>query len=104
MLEAPRSLSKAVPARINVEVALGVPSRQEIVVVELEAGESVARAVAASGLLERFPQVDRSDLEFAVFGCRVAADAPLSEGDRVEILRPLRVDPKEARRLRARRR
>lgn len=97
-------MSEAVPERIRVEVALGLPSRQAIVAVELEAGESVARAVAASGLLERFPEVDHTDLVFAVFGHRVPADALLVEGDRVEILRPLQVDPKEARRLRARKR
>lgn len=97
-------MSEAAPGRIRVEVALGVPSRQAIVVVELEAGASVSRAVAASGLLERFPEVDHADLVFAVFGSRVKADAPLAEGDRVEILRPLQVDPKEARRLRARKR
>lgn len=97
-------MSEAVPERIRVEVALGLPSRQAIVVVELEAGESVARAVEASGLRERFPEVDHTDLVFAVFGHRVTADALLVEGDRVEILRPLQVDPKEARRLRARKR
>jgi putative ubiquitin-RnfH superfamily antitoxin RatB of RatAB toxin-antitoxin module len=72
--------------------------------VAIEAGATVHQAVVASGLLERFPEVDRSDLAFAIFGTRVRADAPLHEGDRVEILRPLQVDPKEARRLRARKR
>lgn len=97
-------MSGAAPERIKVEVALGLPSRQAIVVLEVEAGESVARAVAASGLLQRFPEVDHADLVFAVYGSRVPADAPLRDGDRVEILRPLQVDPKEARRVRARKR
>ena len=38
---------------------------------------------------------------YAVFGVKAALDKPLDEGDRVELLRPLQLDPKEARRRRA---
>jgi uncharacterized protein len=60
-------------------------------------GDAVQAALAAWGLA--WPQ----GAVVAVWGRKVAADQLLREGDRVEILRPLQVDPKEARRLRYRR-
>ncbi len=44
--------------------------------------------------------LDPAQLTFAVFGRRATRETPLIEGDRVELLRPLQVDPKEARRRR----
>ena len=77
------------------EVLLALPRAHRSVVVELQAGATVADAVAASGL-----PLDGID-GYAVYGVRSAADAALNEGDRVELLRPLQLDPKEARRRRA---
>ena len=69
--------------------------------VELTRGQTVADALAAS---ERAAQIaaTRGDLSFAVFGKQVSSDRVLVPGDRLELLRPLTVDPKEARRRRAR--
>ena len=80
---------------MRVEVVLALPRAHRTVVVELPEGATAGDAVAASGL-----PMDGID-GLAVFGVRVAADAPLREGDRVELLRPLVMDPKEARRRRA---
>jgi putative ubiquitin-RnfH superfamily antitoxin RatB of RatAB toxin-antitoxin module len=80
---------------MRVEVVFALPRTHRSVTVELPAGARVADAVAASGL-----GVDGVD-GYAVFGERVTAATVLEEGDRVELLRPLRVDPKDARRLRA---
>lgn len=80
---------------MRVEVVLALPRDHRSVVVELVPGATVADAVAASGL--PLAGIDGH----AVFGVRAAADAPLREGDRVELLRPLLLDPKEARRRRA---
>ena len=44
--------------------------------------------------------LDLASLAFAIFGRRATPDTALDEGDRVELLRPLSVDPKEARRRR----
>lgn len=80
---------------MRVEVVRAWPRRHEAVTVELPLGATVSAAVAASGFdLERI-------VAYAVFGERVTSDAVLHDGDRVELLRPLQVDPKEARRLRA---
>ena len=62
---------------------------------DLPDAATVADAVAASG----FDQACVDD--YAVFGERVAAGDVLRDGDRLELLRPLQIDPKEARRRRA---
>ena len=87
-------------AFIDVEVAYARPDCQVIVPLRLSAGISAREAVRQSGLLERFPELDARKLSIGVFGNAVSPCAPLAQGDRVEIYRPLQVDPKEARRLR----
>ena len=80
---------------MRVEVVLAWPRAHRAVTVELGATATVADAVTASGL-----PLDGID-GCAVFGVRAAGDTPLRDGDRVELLRPLQLDPKEARRRRA---
>jgi putative ubiquitin-RnfH superfamily antitoxin RatB of RatAB toxin-antitoxin module len=80
---------------IRVEVVLAWPRRHESIVLALPEGATVADALAASGF--DLAEVDGQ----AVFGERVDCDARLHDGDRVELLRPLQIDPKEARRRRA---
>lgn len=80
---------------MRVEVIQAWPRRHASVVVELPQGATVSVALAACGL-------DLSGIEaYAIHGERVARDAALRDGDRLELLRPLPADPKEARRLRA---
>ena len=59
-------------------------------------------AIRASGLAERFPEVDIGAATIGVWGRACAPDTRLQDGDRVELYRPLTMDPNEARRLRAR--
>lgn len=73
------------------------PRRHETVLVELPEGARVADAVSASGFSDL-----SQEAAYAIYGVVAAADTPLREGDRVELLRPLQIDPKEARRRRAR--
>lgn len=88
---------------LRVEVAYAPAARQvDAVVLKLPACSTVADAVAASGLRERHGLLESADLAVAVWGRSVGGDTPLRDRDRVELLRPLRVDPKEARRLRYR--
>jgi putative ubiquitin-RnfH superfamily antitoxin RatB of RatAB toxin-antitoxin module len=79
------------------------PGEAVEVAVEVDAGSSVLDAIRASGVLDRFAELDISSQWVGVWGRRCALETILSEGDRVEIYRPLAVDPKEARRRRARR-
>jgi len=87
--------------KIHVEVAYATPMQQIVKSLALPAGSSVAQAVRASGLLEEFPEIDLNHQRVGVFGEFVLLDAPLHDGERVEIYRPLIADPKEARRRRA---
>ncbi len=86
---------------IDVEVAYAEPDCQVIVPLQLPKAASAGEAVRESGLLERFPAIDLRNNALGVFGIPISPCTPLVEGDRVEIYRPLQVDPKDARRLRA---
>lgn len=89
---------------MRIEVVYALPDRQELIELELEAGATVADAVHASGLPERYPDFHPDKGPFGVFARRCGPERVLRPGDRVEIYRPLKVDPKEARRRRARKR
>lgn len=96
-------MSTANAERIAVEVAYARPDVQLIVELEIDAGATVAEAIARSGVLARFPEIDLTRAKLGVFGKLCGLDTPLRGGDRVEIYRPLLADPKEARRQRAER-
>jgi putative ubiquitin-RnfH superfamily antitoxin RatB of RatAB toxin-antitoxin module len=81
-------------AAIRVEVVYALPDRAESVQVHLPQGATAADAVRAAGL--------PAGVAIGVHGRRVTPEARLADGDRVEIYRPLALDPKEARRRRAR--
>jgi hypothetical protein len=85
----------------RVEVVYALPEGEDAVLVDLARAPTALDAVRASGLLERHPEIDLRKLKLGVYGKVIAASAPLSDGDRVEIYRPLVLDPKEARRRRA---
>jgi hypothetical protein len=83
-----------------VEVVYALPERQFRRRLPHAPGLSVEAAVAASGVLEAWPELRSSTLRFAVYGEPVEPGRLLQAGDRVEVLRPLRVDPREGRRRR----
>lgn len=83
--------------KLRVEVVRALPGEQRVVSVELAPGSTARDAVRASGL-------DLPHAALGRFGKRIEPGTALSDGDRVELLRPLFADPKEARRRRARRR
>lgn len=72
------------------------------VILNLPAGATLIEAIRASGLLQRHAGLDLAQAKFGIWGRVERADTPLRERDRVELYRPLVVDPKEARRLRYR--
>lgn len=83
------------------EVAYALKDKQVILPVETAKDMTAIEAVKASGILELFPELNTDQLKLGIFGKATKADAVLSEGDRVEIYRPLIADPKEARKKRA---
>jgi len=74
----------------------------EEVQLDLPAGATVRDALNRSGLLQRFAEIDPVAPRAGIWGKLRGLDDALRESDRVEIYRPLLVDPKEARRLRYR--
>ena len=90
--------------RLHVEVVYALREEQTLVALELEEGASVREAIERSGVLARYPGIELERGRVGVFGKRVELNAPLRDGDRVEIYRPLVADPKEDRRRRAWRR
>jgi putative ubiquitin-RnfH superfamily antitoxin RatB of RatAB toxin-antitoxin module len=86
----------------KVEVVYALPERQRVVTLALpETGLTAQAAVEQSGLLEEFPELRDRPLVLGIYGSVCAPDRPLRDRDRVEIYRPLRVDPRAQRRERA---
>lgn len=77
---------------MKVDVVSARPDGATIVTVTLPAGATVRDALDAARL---------SGTAVGIFGRRVQLDTKLADGDRVELYRPLAMDPKEARRRRA---
>jgi hypothetical protein len=83
----------------TIEVVYALPREQRIVRLPHEPGMTAGEAVASSGLRVEYPEIDTQPLVLGVFGTRVAAEHVLEPGDRVEICRPLEVDPRDLRKL-----
>lgn len=86
---------------ITVEVVYAGPDRQFTYRLDVPEGTTVIQAIEASGLSQAVPGLVIDPSRLGIFSRKVAPDQLLSEGDRVEIYRPLTLDPKEARRRRA---
>lgn len=84
---------------VSVEVVYSPePRRVSRTMLSLPAGATVAQAVQASAMVD----AQSLGLHVGVWGRKVPSDTVLRHGDRVEVYRPLTVDPKEARRVRYR--
>ena len=77
------------------------PGKTELVQLHLAPGATLSDALHASALLQRHA-LAIDGLSAGIWGRIQALTAPLKDRDRVEIYRPLQVDPKEARRQRYR--
>ena len=86
---------------ISVQVAFATPPTQVVIDLVLQEGTSIAEAIFASGICAQFPEIDPETLPAGVWGKIRSRDYMLREGDRVEIYRELKADPKDARRSRA---
>jgi len=88
--------SDAIPIRV------AYATREEQVIIELSVpdGTTIREAIQSSGILNRYPDIDLRRQGVGVFGQARALDYCPRTGDRIEIYRPLVLDPKEARRKR----
>ena len=86
---------------IRVEVVYALPERAWSARLDLPADATAGDALARCDFAATIPGFDAADLSYAIFGKPVSATTVLREGDRLELLRPLVADPKQARRERA---
>jgi putative ubiquitin-RnfH superfamily antitoxin RatB of RatAB toxin-antitoxin module len=86
---------------LTIEVAHALPRRQLILELQVVEGTTVEQAIRACGILEQFPEIDLKSSKVGIFGKPCKLTDTLSNGDRVEIYRPLIADPKEIRKQRA---
>lgn len=87
---------------ITVEVVYADAEQQIVRRIELADGSTVMQAIDATRIGEVLPGGSVDPSRLGIFSRRVSAQQVLQAGDRVEIYRPLMLDPMEARRQRAR--
>ena len=88
---------------VAVTVVYALRERATEIALQLPAGATVTEALVRSAISARHPEIDIAHCPVGIFG-KIVADPevrPVHAGDRIEIYRPLLVDPKEVRRLRA---
>lgn len=86
---------------IQVEVAYALEQAQLLLSIHVAQGTTVLEAIKQSGILHHFPDIDLSRHQVGVYSRICSLDTVVNHGDRIEIYRPLQVDPKEARRIKA---
>ena len=86
---------------ITVEVAYALPDQQLIITVQMPQASSIENAIYASGILQKFPEIDLNVNKVGIFGKLANLETSLKHMDRIEIYRGLIADPKIVRRKRA---
>jgi uncharacterized protein len=84
-----------------VEVAYALPNEQLIIPISMPLETNAEAAIRASGILNKFPEIDLNTNQIGIFSKLIKLDTPLRNLDRVEIYRTLIADPKEVRKQRA---
>ena len=88
---------------IKIEVVYGTLKLQKIISLDVSEGTSVFDGAVSSGIDHVFPEIDFASVSMGIFGkvVRKPKEQMLREGDRIEVYRPLEIDPKQARLNRA---
>jgi hypothetical protein len=86
---------------MRVSVVVALPDLQEVIELELAPAATVADALAAAQLRQRFPGVEFDAMRTGIWSRAAKPSTALREGDRVELYRALKADPKQMRRKRA---
>ena len=88
-------------ANIIVEVAYALPDQQSLLEIEVPEGVVISEVVKQSKILDDYPELELDKLEVGIFGKFAKLNQKVRDRDRIEIYRPLIVDPKEVRKRRA---
>ena len=86
---------------IEVEIVYGKTGAVRVVKQEVENNATIRQAIEQSGILKMYPEIDLDRNKVGIFSKKKELQDVVQDGDRIEIYRPLLVDPKEARRRRA---
>ncbi|MBL4647558.1 MAG: RnfH family protein [Gammaproteobacteria bacterium] len=86
---------------VSIEVVYALADKQALLNIQVPKDSTVQQAIECSGLLQQFPDIDLTKNAVGVFGRSVDLQHIVEAGNRIEIYRPLVIDPKEARRRRA---
>ena len=88
---------------IHVEVAFALPDEQKIITLQVPKGTTVFGAALLSGITDHFEGLELTGTPMGIFGKAVKKpqEEKMMQGQRVEIYRPLTIDPKVARANRA---
>lgn len=85
---------------MNVGVCYAEADRQTWLRIEVPNDSTVRQTIELSGLLGLYPHIDLNKQKVGIFGKLAKLDAPVKEGDRVEIYRPITADPTQVKRRR----
>jgi putative ubiquitin-RnfH superfamily antitoxin RatB of RatAB toxin-antitoxin module len=88
-------------ALISIEVVYARPDKQTLIACQVPRHTTLQGAIEQSGILTLFPEIDLHQHKIGVFSKIKALADSVQAGDRIEIYRPLLIDPKEARRFKA---
>jgi uncharacterized protein len=94
-------MTDAAPLTVGAVVVYATPRQAHMFEVRVAPGSSVGQAIEACGILGTAPELAGQELNVGIFGQGCTLDDEVHDGDRIEIYRPLLVDPKQARRQRA---
>ena len=86
---------------IRVEIVYAATDRQLLIELDADDGFNVEQVLQSSGIYAQFADEPLCDYDVGIWGRCVPRDYTVRDGDRVEIYRPLLMDPRDARRLRA---
>ena len=83
---------------MKVGVVYALPSRQSWLTIDVPEGATVKDAIEKSGILHQYPEIDLETQKVGIFGKSTTLDTVVEEGARIEIYRPITVDPKTVKR------
>lgn len=87
---------------IHIIVCYATPEKKAQIQLSVEESCTVEMAIKRSKIMEQFSEIKMATIAVGIFGQRVKLSSNLHDGDRIEIYRPLLIDPKDLRRIKAR--
>ena len=88
-------------ASVEVEIVYGRTGAAQVITQQVPGSATLRQAIELSGILEMYPDIDLDSNKVGIFSRKRELHDRVNAGDRIEIYQALKVDPKEARRRRA---